>query len=397
MKQSATSISDFKRCPMSYHIRHNLRLKPVEDQPALRMGTNWHRCLEILTMEPEAVCEPCGSLATPNPLCPLCDGSGFYPKDLSESLIRELDQAYAHKPNGIEWVDWAVEKYTILYSALGWQWRWQDDQIITLGREIPFKRKVDNLTIRQGIIDRIIRRNHLASLGEYKSTTKSVDSGSVFWDGLNLDTQPSVYLIEARLMQQAGDLIPYGLKPTDPLISGVLYDVWSKPTTKPKKLSQADTKKFLVDETYYGTELRADVLNGGPGIGFDSVIVNGEDAEITPGKEPKPTKKNPEPVAPFAIRETPEMYGIRLLNDITENPDKFFARRDIPRTDEQLARADQEFKNIARVTNLMTVRNLWFTNEGQCSATWRCPFLSLCQNGLVPEDDTIPDGFIRRG
>ncbi len=369
--QSATSITDFKNCTMLYYLRHVLRLRPVEDADTLRVGTNWHKCLEILT-------EPSG---------PYLSGQ--------ERLIAHLNKAYETCPPSVSLTDWEVERTILLYSALGWDWFWQDDKIETVAREVPFDRQVNPVYRRRGKIDRIIwvGATPTLMLGEYKSTSKPIDPGSLYWDRLNLDSQITMYIIEARRAQLVGELEQYGIAATDPLISGVLYDVWHKPMIKPKKLSMADSKKFVENGEYFGEKFEVEVFNGGPGIGLDSIKVNGTDAEIISGTMPKPTKKNPDPVCPYAIRETPEMFGARLLADIRENPEKHFARKPIARTDEELARFDKEFYNLARVAKFMTDRDLWFVNENRCTATYKCSFYPICFYNVDVSNGQVPEGF----
>lgn len=396
LPQSATSITDFKLCPTLYFLRHVLRLRPIEDAESLRMGTNWHKCLEILTLEPDNTCDCVteGDTCYATKDCPVCEGNGVVPDDLRMVLARHMNQAYESCPPSVELTDWEVERTVLFYSAIGWQWHWQNDRVETIAREIPFDRQVNNVYRRRGIIDRIIRRNALMSLGEYKSTSKPIDSGSLYWDRLKLDSQVTLYLIEVQHAQLAGNLEAFGVSASDPLISGMLYDVWHKPTIRPKKLTQADSKKFVASGEYFGEEFEVE-----PGIicqsdgGFGGFEINGKTAEVILGAEPKPTKKNPDPARPFAIRETPEMFGARLLADIREQPEKHFARRDIARTDGELSRASEEFYSLARVAHIMTKQNLWFLNENHCSATYQCAFHPICYHNLNVTDGNVPDGF----
>ena len=403
--QSATSITDFKNCPTLYWLRHVLRLRPVEEADTLRVGTNWHKCLEILTMVPGDPCSFCLDTIKIKGkeyecYCPVCEGRHIVPDNLREALIRHINPAFETYPPSISLTDWEVERTILLYSALGWDWFWQDDKIETIAREVSFNRQVNNGYSRRGKIDRIIRHNGCLSLGEYKSTTKPIDPGSLYWDRLNLDSQLTLYLIEARHAQLAGELEEYGIAATDPLISGVLYDVWHKPLIKPKKLSMADSKKFLSLQDkcpeYFGEEFT--VLIGPddpehPGEGLPRITVNNVIAEVIPGAIPKSTKKNPDPVCPFAIRETPEMFGARLLADIRENPEKHFARKPIARTDEELARLDKEYYNLARVAHFMEQRDLWFVNENHCTATYRCSFYPICFYNQDVTNGNVPEGF----
>ncbi len=400
--QSATSITDFKNCPTLYYLRHVLRLRPVEDADTLRVGTNWHRCLEVLT-EPTSPGEECPYCVDPqggdgpSKDCYLCGGTGEVPDDFREALIRHFNQAYETCPPSVSLTDWEVERTILLYSALGWDWFWQDDKIETVAREISFDRQVNPVYRRRGKIDRIIRYGAALMLGEYKSTSKPIDPGSLYWDQLNLDSQITVYIIEARHAQLTGELGQYGIAATDPLISGVLYDVWHKPLIKPKKLSMADSKKFVDTGEYFGEKFEVERYNIStvqPGCG-DGVIINNKQYDLIFGAKVKPIESGPNPMHlfPFAIRETPEMFGARLLADIRENPEKHFARKSIARTDEELARFDKEFYNLARVARFMTDRDLWYVNENRCIATYRCSFYPICFYNVDVSNGQVPDGF----
>jgi hypothetical protein len=355
--QSATSITDYKLCPMLYYLRHVLRLRPIEEPETLRIGSSWHKCLEILT-------DPNGG---------------------QEAMIDHLNRAYAKCPPSVELTDWEVERTILLYTALGWQWHWQNDQVETLAREVSFNRQVNNLYSRRGKIDRVIRRNRQLHLGEYKSTSKPIDPGSLYWDRLKLDSQLTLYLIEARHAQLAGQLEQYGISASDSLISGMLYDVWRKPTIRPKKLTQADTKKFLEDGKYFEEQF---IVHRNPRQ-MMIVEINGIAIDLSNPLQATSGKKE----GTFAIRETPEMFGARLLADIREQPDRYFARKEIARTDQELQQLNEEYANIARLTDIVTRRHLWFKNEHHCDATYRCAFYPICYYNLDVTDGKVPDGF----
>lgn len=358
ISQSATSISDYKLCPWLFYLRHVLRLRPVEEPEAARQGTNWHKCLEILT-------DPDGG---------------------REAMIDHLNAAYANCPPSVELTDWEIERTILLYSALGWLWYYSDDQVETIAREIHFKRQINNLYSRRGKMDRIVRRIKRLLLGEYKSTSKPIDSGSIYWDHLKLDSQLTLYLIEARHAQLTGQLEQYGISATDPLISGVLYDVWRRPTIRPKKLTQAESKKFAQDGMYFDEKFKVEATNPASSMGDGKdlgLLINDVPAESTYGKKE----------GTFAIRETPEMFGARLLAGIREHPENYFARREIARTDQELARADVEYSNIARLTHFTTQRELWFRNEHQCIQKWRCAFTPICLYNIDVSNGQVPDGF----
>ena len=386
---SASSIAAFKACPRRYYYAYHEGIRPVEDTDALRIGTNWHECLEILTMVPHSQCPVCGPLAEPDSKCVLCGGTDVLPDDMMEAVVRHLDKRYSVRPVYIEPIDWDVERIIILYSLAGWRWHYSDDEIETVEREIKFKLPLRNPASgralphvkRVGKIDRVIKRGTQYMLGEYKSTSKSLDADSSFWGHLNLVTQISMYALAAREMN------------LDFEIGDTLYDAWHKPGIRPKKLTQADTKKFLEVCEYCDQPFEIDVQELTSG-GW-AVEVAGKPATVIMGATPKPTQKNPEPKTPFAIQETPEMYGARLLIDIQERPNYYFARRPIARTDDDLRKFQTELFHIYRTIRHMTKDNAWYMNESQCEATFKCPYACLCYHNVDVSNGQTPDGFRR--
>jgi len=318
------------------------------------------------------------------------------------ALVRVLDEAYAECPPNKRADAWETERIVLLYSAIGWKWYWSEDtHNKVVGVEVPFEREVFQGYTRRGIIDQVIRNDQgNPLLGEHKSTSRPIDTGSDYWERLRKDGQISMYIIEARQMQLGGALVKYGITPDDPLISEMLYDVWKKPTIRPKFVSQAKTKKLIEgvptddglprEHTYFDESF--EVLYG-QGADGAFVSINGHATEIKWGAEKKPTKKNPTPDRPFEIKETPEMYGARLLDDMYNHPEKYFARKSIARTDKELACADEEFTRIARAADLYEARDLWFKNTDQCNAMYKCTYCNVCWYDLDTEGDVAPEGF----
>jgi len=292
-----------------------------------------------------------------------------------DAVVRHLNQAYADRPAYIEPLDWEVERIILLYSLAGWRWYYSDDKIETVERETEFKFPLRNPSSgralprvkRVGKIDRIIKQDNQYMIGEYKSTSKSLDSDSSFWDHLNLSTQISMYALAIREMNLGFD------------VGDTLYDVWHKPGIKPKKLTQADTKKFIEDGKYCGQTF--DIKTNED----DSIAINGAKPEFTPGKKEDT----------FAIRETPEMFGARLLQDIQERPEYYFARRPIARTDADLRQFEKEVYHIYRTIRQMAKDDAWFMNESQCEATFKCSYCPLCYHNVDVSDGSTPDGFKR--
>jgi hypothetical protein len=91
------------------------------------------------------------------------------------------------------------------------------------------------------------------------------------------------------------------------------------------------------------------------------------------------------------------MYGARMLQEISAEPQKYFNRRAIPRTDKELNQFGEELLGVAASIRAFEKYNLWYRNEDQCEATFKCSFLPICYEGVdIDREEPIP-GFIRKG
>lgn len=380
IKMSATSIGCFKACPKRYFYRYILGLAPIEDSDALRVGTSYHRVQEIYDAEPGGVCEcqyaePVGE-ADPN--CTLCEGTGVNPDNPMDAVIRHLNERYSVPPISKTVEEWETEKITILYTLVGYRW-WYEQQdagyeveSLEQNFDIPLLSPTTGHKLKgrlRGKIDRVFACGTNRFVHDYKSTSKSIDPDSSFWSHLRLDTQ-------TRLYTYAADQMELGM-------CGVLYDAWHKPGIKPKKLSQADSKKFVASGEYCGEGFGVEDGH------YDKKIflVNGKPAEAEPGKKE----------GTFAIRETPEMFGARLLQGIAERPEFYFARKEIVHLPEDIEAFKHQLANIYYTIREMSKTNRWWENEHECEATFKCPFIDFCYNNITVEPDEVPDNFIKRG
>lgn len=376
-KLSASFIGAFKACPTRCRLGYVIGLRKIEDTDAQRKGTNWHRILEISRMSPGTVCPDCGK-GQKNPNCPLCEGTDILPEDMMTAVTRFLNQAYSDRPVYKTEEEWETERIILLYSLVGYNWHWKEDdeEIEVLDQELEFSiplrnpetsRALPNVTV-QGKIDKIIKKNQKTYIMEHKSTTKGIDPDSTYWNRLNLDTQTRLY--------------PHAARTLDPTYSSiqVYYDVWHKPTIKPKMLTQAASKQFVEDGLYCNVKFTLEPdIHGDAG----SLGVNGIQVEFEPGKKE----------GTFAIRETPEMFGARLLQDIIERPEFYFARREVPRTDADLKQFEVELYNIYQTVKAMNKNGGWYTCESQCEATFKCQYIDLCYNNVTLTDDMEYEGF----
>jgi hypothetical protein len=396
IKMSATSIACFKSCPKRYFYRYILGLSPIEDTDALRVGTHYHEIQEIYDAEPGGVCECAAALTdtenVPNPSCVLCEGTGVNPNDSMDAVIRHLNERYAVPPLSKSLDEWEVEKITILYTLIGYRW-WYEQQdaeytveSLEQSFDIPLLSPITGKPLRgrlRGKIDRVFACGANRFVHDYKSTSKAIDPDSSFWSHLTLDTQTRLYTYAAAQM---------GLG-----MCGVLYDAWHKPGIKPKKLSQGDSKKFVegtageelgtIVHEYCGEEFEVFEPNSGMSYAEYVVTVNGTPAVVEPGKKE----------GTFAIRETPQMYGARLLQDITERPEFYFARKEVVHHSTSIEAFKHQLVSIYRTIRHMTNTNQWYENEHECEATFKCPFIEFCYNNIELGPDEVPDNFTKRG
>ncbi len=373
MSLSATSIGCYKACPKRYYHRYVLGLVPDEDTDSQRVGMNYHRIHEIADMKPGRICE-CFNGQIPNPNCPLCSGTGVFPDDPMDAVIAHLNQAYATPPISKTIEEWETERITLLYSLVGYQWYYNDAEYeveqLEQKFDLPLRSPITGHKLRarlRGKIDRVFSAGNNRFVHEYKSTSKNIDPDSTYWNHLTLDTQTRLYTYAAKEL---------GLG-----MCGVLYDVWSKPKTRPKKLTQGDSKKFVADGMYCGEEFKVNVDD------YEFPVVNGKPAEVIPGAKP----------GTFAIRETPEMYGARLLQDITQRPEFYFARREIAHTANDIEKFERQLYNIYKGIGNMTKTDGWWEDENACEATFKCSYLGFCYNHIDVGPDEVPDGFKRIG
>jgi len=387
---SATSISAFKACPIRYRLGYVEALREAIEPTPFRFGTAWHKGLEMLSLPDGYVV---GQIAP--------DGSGgtlITDENRLDLAVEAACEVYETIPDWADPTDWAVERETIANALAAYHWyHGSDSEYDTVATELEFDLPLVNPETghptpnfrRVGKIDRIIvsKRSGRLLIGENKSTSKSIDSGSTYWDRLRKDTQSKFYILAARDLPSMDASISLSGDPRVALggVSGLLHDVFHKPQISPKLLTQADSKAFVEAGEYCGQEFEVGEVPLG-GSDLDILTVDGVRAEREPGKKE----------GTFAIRETPGMFGARLLKDMTERPEYYFARREVAFTDDELLDFRYQIWALQRTMNEMERTGHWYENEQKCEATFRCAYCPICYNNVACFDGvTVPPGFKR--
>jgi hypothetical protein len=381
---SASAIGCFKACPQLYRLRYREGVRPADDTDSQRQGTNWHAMHETWA----------GAISKV---------ANIHEPTAMDAVINLLNDRYAHMPAHKTVKEWALERTILMVSFIGYQWYYSEDPVEILASEVGFELPVHEPrtglplpladVVRIGKMDHIIRWQGMVGVLERKSTSRSVAADSDYWDKAKKDTQVSMYALAFRDMVKADKL--------DELIGGwssdwekaieagtfrlgnTLYDVWHKPTIKPAMLTQKETAEFIQTGKYHDQEFEVEC---GHTDGFLWIKADGEEVEIESGKKS------------YAIRETVGMFGARLLADIYERPDFYYARREIARTDQEIRRFRGELYNIYQAMRMYDRTQFWWENEHQCRANRACDMIPICYGpgaDAVCDGTTTPQGFKR--
>jgi hypothetical protein len=179
-----------------------------------------------------------------------------------------------------------------------------------------------------------INGNGVTCLRETKTTGET--PGDKYWRRLLMDPQVSLYFLAARQMGYD--------------VQTIVYDVIRKPSMAPGLATPPEARKYKKDGTLYANQRATD--------------------------------------------ETPVEWGARLIEDIASRPDFYYARREIPRLEQDLDLFKWEVWDIAKDLRQAQLSGRWYRNAGR----WTCdncayfgPCSGLCQ--WEPESGIAPEGF----
>lgn len=328
-------LACLRRCPRQHYYRYELGLARQREAVYLRLGTAYHRGLELR-------------------------GQG----KPAEVAIGEALAGYETTPPGFDAYEWAVERVTVHTLLAGYYWRYANDDIKVIETEQSFRLPHRNPETgglsrtyeRAGKLDaRVVLADGRLAIHEYKTAGESILPDADYWLRLRADSQVSTYMLAARAMGHD--------------VQCVIYDVTRKPTIAPRDipLLDADGLKVVLDR-------------------------DGQRVLTKQGK-PRQTGSTEDGYVLQTRPETPEEFGERLLQDIGDRPDYYYARREVPRTDADLAEADLEIWQQSEALRWHQRTGHWFRSVSQMNCN-NCEFNGPCLEGVTVTRENPPVGFV---
>lgn len=341
-----SSLSTLRTCPEKFRLMYVELLRPDREAEYFRLGTMFHLCQEMHANH-----------------AALADIQAAIQKNYanpSEDLNDDELQA------------WAYEAVTVWVLFQGWLWRWESQPLTTLAAEQVFTFPIRNPATghpariqladgsymprsMSGKIDRIIQWGPKLAVLDYKTTGRDIEDPD-FWDALKLDTQPTGYVLGARAMGYQAECI--------------VYDVTRKPTIRPTNvpLTDADGVKIVID--CQGVRVRT--------------------------KDGKKWRQTSDSEAGYTLQTRPmtlQEWSDKLWQDIQERPDRYYARREIARSEKDISNYRQDIWSQHKLLSEMENNGRFYRNPSACLGRTRCPMFAICTQGM--DTTTTPAGFVR--
>lgn len=357
---TCSQIKCLRKCNRKHLIAYINGIRPAEEAHYFRTGHAFHTGLDLRSRGRSINQAVIGAL----------EQYKNVPKTTDEQVIEKLN----------------IEREVVSRLLNGYFWRWEqmDSEIEVIASELPFELGIidpySGLThpvfVIAGKIDKIIRLpdGRLAVM-EHKTTSDDIDPTSNYWRRLRLDIQISIYYLAAKMLGYDVDT--------------VLYDVVRKPSfSKPKQLTQAQTKG-LIDTGRYYTKFADD---SEPALVGEYAVTSLQQGNLLVNCDCAAVAQHARGIS---IAETLQMYGDRISADMGRRYDTYFARREIPRLNDDIRNTQIDLWHYAEMIRENYERNRWPRNDDACVIFGTCPYLDLCTGGFDPDSDSLPEGFIR--
>ncbi len=330
-----SSTGTFKTCRRKYFWAYVCGIRPEYDGRALRMGSAYHKALDVLRVRRS------------------CDDA-----------VEEARSRYALCPDNFNQREWEIERETVAALVNGYAWRW-GDSLTVLASEMKFQIRLRNPTTKApstlfdlaGVLDGIviIDDSGRQAVLESKTTGEDISFDSDYWQRLQLDSQPTIYIHGAREKGFAVDT--------------VMWDATKKPTIKPTPVAVCDDLGAKIVLDCHGVRVKT---NRGQ------------------WRQTNDTAKG------YVLQQrdmTPDEWSKRLTADISERPEYYFQRREIPRLDDDIEECRSELWEIQQTLRTAERENKWYKTVG-FSTCPHCSYFGLCSSKYNP-CNPVPAGLIR--
>jgi hypothetical protein len=322
----------FKTCRKKHYFSYELGLRRIDDAKALRMGSAFHDGIEQL-------------------------GKG----QSLEVACQAVRQRYGRCPELFDPYEWSLELETVLRIVCAYQWRWEGAALEYVAVELEFELPLTNPATKKkttsfnlgGKIDAIVKIDGRLAVKESKLLGDDIGTDSPLWRRLRIDHQISLYMLAARKLGYH--------------VETVLYDVARKPTIQPNAVPILD-------------ELGAKIV-----LSESGVRVKTERGQW------RQTGDKEKGYVLQSRQMTADEWGDKLTEDITQRPDFYFSRVEVPRLDQDLAEYEVELWAIQLAIREAQKSGHWFrtVNKNTCGF---CSYFDVCTNGATLSG-VAPPGF----
>ncbi len=192
-----------------------------------------------------------------------------------------------------------------------------------------------------GVLDKLCDESGETVLFDHKTTSSDIsDPSGMYWRQLAVASQATMYEL---LMHQNGVRL-----------DKIIWDVIRKPQIKPKQIAAAELRRMRDSGEYCGFAINGETI--------DCATQDG--------------------------REGPELFSLRVAADCLDHPERFYARRGVPRTSDQLLEYAVELWHIGEQMRDDRRRSVHPRNSQACySYGTPCEYLSLCAANDLPTSD----------
>lgn len=337
-------MTAYKTCQRMHYFRYELGVRRVRTARTLRMGSAIHLGLDERARgrsEDDAIL-------------------------LALAGYEELPQ-WCNTPEAM--YDWTIEREVVARLLCGYFWRWKnaDDGVQIVESEVSFRLPIINPATGHttptfqlgGKRDKIIKlADGRLAIREHKTCSEDLSAESDYWKRLRIDQQITTYYISA---------LDQGFA-----IQTVQFDVIRKPTIRPSMIPLLDEQglKIVLDPS--GERVRT--------------------------KDGKKFRESGDAAAGYVLqsrRETPTEFGERITDDIEKQPEKYYARQEIPRLESDLLEFREELWQIQLQLRESQRTGRHFRNTAACRQfNQPCEYFDACTNGTSLEGE-LPAGFER--